>query len=259
MAPQSPHGEGPSSSVRAGTATADGDLMAWRRLQLISAASEVICRNGVDGARLKDIAQEAGVSLGMVQHYFRRREELISETISSMLALTLATWHSVSEREPDPVRRLFALLRFQVAGWAPFQKRWSFWIEFWSAANRDATLRTYAQDVYQRWGTPFDAAVAAGVETGDFSPAVPVERVSLILMSLADGAAVHVLMAGDTLDEEGMFDLLIDMACRILRISEPVRERALRDLPRIVSPHYPQEPAPGDSIDWSPLIAELQE
>lgn len=259
MAPQRAHTEGREGSVRADGPAAEVDLTALRRLQLIGAASEVICRNGVDGARLKDIAQEAGVSLGMVQHYFRRREELISETISAMLALTLATWRSVSDREPDPVRRLFALLRFQVAGWAPFPKRWSFWIEFWSAANRDATLRTYAQDVYQRWEAPFRSAVDAGVESGDFRPSVPIERVSVILMSLADGAAVHVLMAGDTLDDEGMFDLLIDMACRILGISEPVRDRALRDLPRIISPHYPQEPEHRDSIDWTPLIDDLND
>lgn len=249
----------PASSVRASPPAAEVDLTAWRRLQLVGAASEVICRNGVDGARLKDIAQEAGVSLGMVQHYFRRREELISETISAMLELTLATWQSVSEREPDPVRRLFALLRFQVAGWAPFTKRWSFWIEFWSAANRDAALRTYAHDVYARWEAPFRSAIDAGVETGDFSPEVPADRLSLILMALADGAAVHVLMARDSLDEDGMFDLLIDMACRILGIAPEVRDRALRDLPRTISPRYPEEPEPSEGIDWSPLIGALHE
>ncbi|MFJ6569444.1 TetR/AcrR family transcriptional regulator [Streptomyces sp. NPDC091292] len=259
MAPQSAHADGQEGSLRAGPAAADVDLTAWRRLQLIGAASEVICRNGVDGARLKDIAQEAGVSLGMVQHYFRRREELISETISSMLELTLATWRSVSEREPDPVRRLFALLRFQVAGWAPFSKRWSFWIEFWSAANRDATLHTYAQDVYQRWEGPFRIAIEAGVKTGDFRAGLPADRLSLILMSLADGAAVHVLMAGDSFGEESMFDLLIDMACRILGIEDEVRDRALSELPRIISPHYPEEPEPGDGIDWSPLMGQLGE
>ncbi|MFE2039751.1 TetR/AcrR family transcriptional regulator [Streptomyces sp. NPDC059477] len=254
MARQSAHAEGLTKGSARASDAAEVDLKDLRRLQLISAASEVICRNGVDGARLKDIAEEAGVSLGLVQHYFRRREELISETIGSMLELTLATWRSVSEREPDPVRRLFALLRFQVAGWAPFAKRWSFWIEFWSAANRDTALQGYARDVYERWQEPFSTAIDAGVRTGDFSPAVPSERVSLILMSLADGTAIHVLMARDSLDEEGMFDLLIDMACRILGIDTEVRDRALTDLPRIISPHYPSEPEPGDSIDWSPLI-----
>ncbi|MFJ4688645.1 TetR/AcrR family transcriptional regulator [Streptomyces sp. NPDC091377] len=259
MVRQSAHAEGSEGSVRASNAAGEADLKDLRRLQLISAASEVICRNGVDGARLKDIAQEAGVSLGMVQHYFRRREELISETISSMLELTLATWRSVSEREPDPVRRLFALLRFQVAGWAPFTKRWSFWIEFWSAANRDTTLQTYAHDVYERWQEPFRASIDAGVRTGDFSPAVPSERVSLILMSLADGAAIHVLMARDSFDEEQMFDLLIDMACRVLGIDAQVRDRALTGLPKIISPRYPEEPEPSESIDWGPMIAARPE
>ncbi|GLW98236.1 TetR/AcrR family transcriptional regulator [Microtetraspora sp. NBRC 16547] len=229
-------------------------LAARRRLQIISAASEVICRRGVDGARLKDIADEAGVSLGMLQHYFRHREALIDETISAMLELTLATWRSVQSHEPDPVRRLFALLRFQVAGWAPFEKRWAFWMEFWAVAHRDAKLGGHARDVYQRWGEPFRSTIDEGAKLGAFRPVFPIDRLVVLLMSLADGTAVRVLYEPESLDEEGMYALLVETACALLRIEEPVRDTALAALPQVISHNYPNEPIESEDIDWSPLI-----
>lgn len=235
-----------------------GDALASRRrFQIISAASEVICRQGIDGARLKDIADEAGVSLGMVQHYFRHREALIDETVGAMLELTLATWRAVQARESDPVRRLFALLRFQVAGWAPFEKRWAFWMEFWAVAHRDTTLKGHARDVYQRWGEPFRSTIEEGTALGAFHPVFPIDRLTVLLMSLADGTAVRVLYDSDSLDEEGMFALLVDSACAMLRIEEPVRDAALAALPRVISHRYPLEPVESEEIDWTPVTGRI--
>lgn len=230
-----------------------GALARQRRTQIIAATSEVIIRNGVDGARLKDIADEAGVSLGMVQHYFRHREELVVTTMSSLLELTLATWRVVSAREPDPVRRLFALLRFQVAGWAPFAKRWSFWVEFWSAANRHATLNAHAKDIYGSWTDPFRTVIADGVAAGAFRPTSSPDLLILRLMCLSDGAAVRVLFDPDGLTPDGMFDLLIDTACVALGIDDTARDHALSALPEVISVHYPDEPPTATTIDWSSI------
>ncbi|MQA01750.1 MAG: TetR family transcriptional regulator [Streptosporangiales bacterium] len=233
--------------------TEPGDLAAQRRLQIIAATSEVICRNGVDGARLKDIADEAGVSLGMVQHYFRHRDELVVTTMSSLLELTLATWRVVAAAEHDPVKRLFALLRFQVAGWAPFGKRWSFWVEFWSAASRHDTLNTYAKDVYGAWTEPFRTTIEEGVAAGAFRPTSPTDLLITRLMCLSDGAALRVLFDPDGLSQDGMFDLLIDSACTALGIDEATRDEALATLPNVISVRYPEEPTTTDAIDWAPL------
>lgn len=242
-----------SSAKARTTDDGPGDLARQRRTQIIAATSEVIIRSGVDGARLKDIADEAGVSLGMVQHYFRHREELVVTTMSSLLELTLATWRVVSAREPDPVRRLFALLRFQVAGWAPFAKRWSFWVEFWSAANRHATLNAHAKDVYRAWNTPFRTAIAEGVAAGAFHPTTPPDSLILRLMCLSDGAALRVLFDPDGLTPDGMFDLLVDTACGALGIDAETRSNAVTALPDVISVHYPQDPPETKTIDWTPI------
>ncbi len=51
--------------------------VAERREQLIEAALVVACREGVDGATVRAVAAEAGVSLGVVHYCFRDKDELL--------------------------------------------------------------------------------------------------------------------------------------------------------------------------------------
>jgi AcrR family transcriptional regulator len=48
-----------------------------RRDQLIETALALFAQDGVDGTRIADLAQAAGVAHGLVYHYFRSKEELL--------------------------------------------------------------------------------------------------------------------------------------------------------------------------------------
>jgi AcrR family transcriptional regulator len=241
-------------AVRGAIRPASAALPEMRRQQIIAAASEVICRRGVDGARLKDVADEAGVSLGLVQHYFRTRDALVRETFEALLDLSIRTWAVVAAREPDPVRRLMALLRFQVQGWAPFATRWSFWVEFWSATSRDPRLQELANDIYRRWESPWRALIKEGVAAGVFRPALPMDQLISLLTALADGGAVRSLVAPGALTQDEFFELLLATAQQLLRLDADVCRAALGSMPRVIGTTYPDEPAEHDGIDWSAVL-----
>jgi TetR/AcrR family fatty acid metabolism transcriptional regulator len=103
------------------------DRRADRRRQILDAAVKVFARSGFHGARVGDIAEEAGVAYGLVYHYFKSKEELLetifrdtwtqmlarvreveasgvdaSEQVRQVTALLLRTWR----RDPDLVRVL---------------------------------------------------------------------------------------------------------------------------------------------------------
>jgi AcrR family transcriptional regulator len=52
-----------------------------RRRELAEAVWRVIRRNGVDGASVRTVAQEAGWSAGALRHYFRTQSELLDFAI----------------------------------------------------------------------------------------------------------------------------------------------------------------------------------
>lgn len=52
-----------------------------RRLQILETALTVFASNGFKGASIKDIAQAAGISQGLMYHYFVSKEDLLEATV----------------------------------------------------------------------------------------------------------------------------------------------------------------------------------
>ena len=55
-----------------------------RRDEILAAAATVMARMGFERMRLRDVATEAGVSIGLLQHYFETREQLGRETFAAI-------------------------------------------------------------------------------------------------------------------------------------------------------------------------------
>ena len=192
------------------------DVAAERRAQIVYSAVVVVARQGADRAKLKDIADEAGVSLGLVQHYFRTRATLMEVAFQAMMDISSRNWLALDRSGTDPMVRLLAGLRLHVYGSAPFQTRWGFWVELWAIARRDPEVSRTAHKVYSHWSVPFVDAVAA------LTPQLPDDRtrpgrdVAVELLGLIDGLAVRTLVDPDVLDIDGMHRHLLDATTRLL-------------------------------------------
>jgi AcrR family transcriptional regulator len=182
-----------------------------RRELILDAAVTVISRRGVDRARLADVAEQAGVSLGLVQHYFRTRERLLVEAFRREQERISAIWLSAVPPGTDPLLRLAEYVRLgspegSDAAATPFDPGWSFWLEFWSKANRDDEIRAEVTDIYEAFGALFRNAIRDGVKSGNFRPSSSVDDVADRLISLMDGIAIRTLLGG--LERERMLRLL---------------------------------------------------
>ncbi|MGD8601394.1 MAG: TetR/AcrR family transcriptional regulator [Gemmatimonadota bacterium] len=91
----------------------------WRRRpadrpeEILKAALQVFLERGLAGARMEDIAQEAGISKGTLYLYFSGKEELFQEAIRDKVTRLLAGLASAAP-PGEPVQRL---TRFMEAYW----------------------------------------------------------------------------------------------------------------------------------------------
>ena len=80
-----------------------------KRARILEAAILVFARQGYHGARVSDIAREAGIAYGLVYHYFRNKEEILAsvfeERWSRFLAVveTIASGPSTSHEKLEAV------------------------------------------------------------------------------------------------------------------------------------------------------------
>lgn len=60
-------------------------LKAQRRKEFVSAFAQVLARHGYEGATIAAVAIEAGVAPGMVHHYFKDKDELLSVLLDELV------------------------------------------------------------------------------------------------------------------------------------------------------------------------------
>jgi len=60
------------------SAAPDGSARRDKRNHILDAAIAVFARLGYHGARVSDIAREAGIAYGLVYHYFKNKEEILN-------------------------------------------------------------------------------------------------------------------------------------------------------------------------------------
>lgn len=84
------------------------------RSHLLDAALRCFADRGYEGASIRAIAAEAAVSPSLLYHYFPGKEALLQALFARSGALVMAAFAAVAD-EPDPRRRLAALLRVSAA------------------------------------------------------------------------------------------------------------------------------------------------
>lgn len=74
-----------------------------RRLQLLDALLRITRRDGWDAISLRHVAAEAGVSMGMVQHYFTTKDEMLRFAVEMMAEDTRERIRQRVAELPQPV------------------------------------------------------------------------------------------------------------------------------------------------------------
>ncbi len=87
-----------------------------RREALLLAARQVFARNGLAATRVGDIAAEAGVSQGLVYHYFPNKEALFVEIVEGALRETARLASGAVQRTGSAWQRLEYLCEHMLAG-----------------------------------------------------------------------------------------------------------------------------------------------
>lgn len=201
------------SSLRVGR-----DLTAEeRRREVLEAAIRCLARAGYDAVRLRDIAKEAGVSIGLLQHHFESREELLEHAFRQASSDLLETWQLVIGAHQEPWDRIVALFEQHSAREDP-KTHCTTWTEFAAASARHPHLRAGFAQVYRTWQRLLESAVREGIDAGDFQPLLPVEDVVSALLAHVDGCELAIASDIGVMNAEQMCSLTVRLARTLLRV-----------------------------------------
>lgn len=191
-----------------------------RRQEILEAAAQVITDRGLVDTRIQDIAEQCGVSPGLILYYFESKDRLLVE------ALTLAndTFYLAMSRElrkmPSAKDRMGRLIELSVPGLLPeytLLDEWALWLEIWVRALRDPEMAKERESLDRRWIQTLADVIRYGRSTGEFSVEdLEPEDLALQLGAMMDGMAIQVLLNDTVVTPERMFKIAMTSAERLL-------------------------------------------
>jgi TetR/AcrR family transcriptional regulator, fatty acid metabolism regulator protein len=84
------------------------------RERILAAATEVFARSGFHGARVADIAEQAGIAYGLVYHYFRNKDDILAAIFSERWTQYVEYLHEVGRMPLPFAERMRRLVHFWI-------------------------------------------------------------------------------------------------------------------------------------------------
>ena len=198
-----------------------------RHREILDAAARVITERGLAETRVSDIAEQAGVSPGLILYYFDSKDRLLAEALTFANDQFYLRTSREIRRISSAKEQLRRMIELSVPGLLPEHGRldeWALWIEVWVRALRDADMAKDREVLDERWRAQIADIVRAGQASGEFTVAEDADELALRLACLIDGLAIQVVLNDSKLTPERMLQTCMAVAARELGFElEPSR------------------------------------
>ncbi len=162
---------------------------AQRQGDLIAAALDLMADGGPQAATVRAIAERAGVTPGLIRHYFRTKEDLLGAAYSSFVAqMTERQLAAIEDAGPDPRARL---ARFVARALCPPQtdgRMLGVWAGFLHLVQREPQLRAVHRAGYYAFRDALETLIGAALAAeGRVLPAATLRAEAIACTALIDG------------------------------------------------------------------------
>ncbi|MCW5645659.1 MAG: TetR family transcriptional regulator C-terminal domain-containing protein [Sphingopyxis sp.] len=152
-----------------------------RRADLIEATAAVLAEHGLAGTNVRAICAKAGVSPGLLRHYFDGIDDLVAATYQAtsdrMDAIFAA---AVASAGADPRARLLAYLTASFRAPVTDPELLGAWTAFWALARSDARMADIHAESYAGYRARLGELLTA-------CGARDAERLAIMLTAMVDG------------------------------------------------------------------------
>lgn len=177
-----------------------------RRRQIAEAVWGIVARRGLEAVSLRGVAAEAGVSMGLVQHYFGTKDRMVLFAGEYMVELAERGSRELisASSEPHSARSVLRSVFVQTLPLEEEQRLGTgVWFAFLTRAVVDPDLAAFVRRAWTGTQDLVTGQIRTAQEKGEVHPGLNPEREAVALVSLVDGLVSH-LMVGHYSGEEAL-------------------------------------------------------
>ena len=192
-----------------------------RRQDLIAATLDCIAEYGIQGATVRQIAERAGVTPGLIRHYFVSKDLMFQAAYREVVyTMFESASKAADEKIGDPVARLriFVLANFQ----EPIidQRMLSLWATFIAQTGVDPALAAIHREGYLSYRDTLEQLLAEALQAaGRDSSSSDRRSLAIAINGLIDGLWLEGCMAGDMFAEGELGRIALSAVQRLTGLS----------------------------------------
>ena len=173
-----------------------------RRADLIEATAACLAEHGLAGTNVRAICAKAGVSPGLLRHYFGGIDDLVAATYEATSARMDAIFAGVVEGVgPDPRARLLAYLTASFRPPVTDPELLGAWTAFWALARSDVRMAAIHAESYAGYRARLgELLIACG--------ATDAERIAIMLTAMVDGLWLELSLDAESFGAEAAVQMV---------------------------------------------------
>lgn len=192
------------------------------RATILSAATRVFARRGIDAASVDDVATAAGYTKGAVYSNFENKDGLIAALVEDHTAAYLALGLAAAASADGALASRAQALGDRLDAATEEERDWHLlFVELWQRAVREDP----SADGFRERRTAMRDAIATAVrehaEASGADLTLPAEHLAVAIMALANGMALERLVAADDVPDGLTGRLLAELATSFSRPRTP--------------------------------------
>ncbi len=157
-----------------------------KKARILFAALECISQKGYAGTRLADVGAIAGVSVGLIQHYYGTRQQLLDDALLYASNELVIRFKELARSERRPWSRIRGMVELlcHVPN-LPGQTR--MWLELTGLVTKRHRLQSEMARVYSAWDQHVREAVEQGTAEGSLDPSGTTDDVVAVFLAFFEG------------------------------------------------------------------------
>jgi AcrR family transcriptional regulator len=155
---------------------------ASRREELLAAAVRVFARKGYHTCRVSEIADEAGVSHGLVYHYFASKDEVLETIFRENWGPMASAIAAIAATDDDPAEQIRKVAAVVLHSWRRDQDTVRVLVR---EISRSPVLQEQIGE-FQRAFDALEGIIARGQQSGAFDPALDARFATYALWGTLD-------------------------------------------------------------------------
>lgn len=168
-------------------------ITALRKDQITRAAYRVVSERGYYNFTIQDIARAAGLSTGLIHHYFKDKETLLVNLLKEMQRNIGTYLQETLERSVEPLAKLEIFID-QAFGIVEREKDFMYVLfDFWTQIKFNERMRNLMQKLYNSYRDVCSSIIREGKEAGVFGD-IDDQFFATVIISLIQGTIEQYLI-----------------------------------------------------------------